>query len=201
MNTTLLKIHGFYAQTFQEETMTQLSLDKDNNVSSVVNNAKAFNFDSVKKHVYKMQCKAARKQGKQCPPMLKSVDALYMNNMACFVEFKHGYRLHGPSNDRYQENMIGSAKDSLVMHYQFLSGQSVNHSSYDSIFVAVIQAGSDALAVAQAHRASTSTRQLESALLAELKKQLSAYTYNGLYYSKVEVWNAVNFGSRLITNT
>ena len=192
MTSETQKIYDAYKSNdkFAMGPMTQLSIEKNSGETLVSDSTKAFNFDSITKQIYKKKNKP------------KSVDALYINNKVCFIEFKYGYRTDGNNNEEYMENIVGSAKDSLCTHCGYLAKfPNIQVTKSSHILIAVINSGkngraSSALGEALANRAS-----LDTALKSKLKAQLMGYFLNGLSYGEIDVWNDINFSTKLLAET
>ena len=189
MTSELQKIYYTYKnnQKFSMDSMSQLSRDTNNNVNLVSDSTQAFDFDGVTKQLNKSK-----------PSRPTSVDALYINNKISFIEFKRGYKPSGYYNDKYMENIIKSAKDSLNTHKDYLSKfPDITYSNSYNTLVAVINSGKDgrpstAFGEALANRAS-----IESSLMSKLKSDLMKSFSGGIYYSFIYVWNDINFSDGL----
>lgn len=191
MNAAVQKIFQIYNSNFQQQTMKRLSRDTANGIDLVSDTTPAFDFDSITRQLHQREL-----LDKDEIP--KSVDALYINNKVCFIEFKRGIKPGGSNNDKYLQNAIESAQDSYLTHEKFLSiNGEISPTIAHNFFVLVINSSaggspSQAYASALAARAN-----LSDSIKPHLTASLLSPFENGARFTSVDVWNDVNFGIKL----
>ena len=191
MDAAVQKIFMIYKSNFPQQTMKCLSRDTANGIDLVFDTTPAFDFDSITKQLHRRGL-----LDKDEKP--KSVDALYMNNKVCFIEFKRGIKPGGNNNDKYLQNAIESAQDSYLTHEKFLSiNGGISPSTAHNFFVLVINSSAGG-SPSQAYASALSARaNLPDSIKTHLTANLLSPFENGARFTSVDVWNDVNFGIKL----
>ncbi len=190
MDIEIQKIENLYRKFFSNyiDSLKNLSFDTANNIPLVQSMAQAYNFDKIKIDLYQ----------KHQPT---SADALYFNNKIAFIEFKAGFKPKGKNNSKYKKNCKNSANDSIKIHNEFLKNNpiNVNYSMIKTIFIVVINSSKNGKPSSAYAQTLASSAKLEANLKIELEKKFSEkYIANkDTVYSEVDVWNDVNFDTKL----